>query len=520
VSATLSLDNKFTASASAWNRYHGDLIGKNLPNISGDVDVRQVAIVFVGEDVDGQDKEKSIHALKQAAEAADFDAELLFYSDPDAQRTEIREHLDSLSTPIPFLFIKPGDLVVPEFFSTLRPYLDRPLILFDLCSRERDRVLPILLPGINPVHAAACNYFRSRCVLSSESLKRAQQNGCRLDPHALAAFVFADLQQRSEARKALHIPLPLIFVSDEARQITADRFLTKRRLDFCDDHRSVSAIICTRDRPFLLHRLVGDLLQRTNLKEIVIVSNQTQNPYALALLEDLRKNKRVKILRYDEPFNYSRQCNFAASHSTGETLLFLNDDLVPIADDWLSHLLHPIQRGLAGIAGALLLYPDERVQHAGAFLGYNGVGGHTLRFSKLPDQEYLFMASALRQVSWVTGAVLAIEATLFNDLNGFDENLATYLQDVDLCMRAGACGHATIFVPDAVLLHMESITLKENLSAAVERARHTEFEIFSQRWGDLAGQDPFHNPNFSISDEALRNLSAGAGLLRQREGRL
>jgi len=63
----------------------------------------------------------------------------------------------------------------------------------------------------------------------------------------------------------------------------------------------------------------------------------------------------------------------------------LNDDLEVIAPDWIEALLEHSQRPEIGLVGALLLYPSDRIQHAGIVLGVNGPTTHI--FCNQPADE-------------------------------------------------------------------------------------------------------------------------------------
>ena len=55
-----------------------------------------------------------------------------------------------------------------------------------------------------------------------------------------------------------------------------------------------------------------------------------------------------------------------------ETLLFLNNDTEAIEAGWLERMRSLAVRADVGAVGALLLYGDRRVQHAGVVLGFDG----------------------------------------------------------------------------------------------------------------------------------------------------
>ena len=85
--------------------------------------------------------------------------------------------------------------------------------------------------------------------------------------------------------------------------------------------------------------------------------------------------------------------------------------------------------------------------------------------------------------------------------------LGTTLQDVDFCLRVQRSGRALLFNPRAVLLHLESATLRQSLrKPAMERTRGREFDYFASRWAAAVQSDRFHNPLFLPEDESLRSL--------------
>jgi GT2 family glycosyltransferase len=279
----------------------------------------------------------------------------------------------------------------------------------------------------------------------------------------------------------------------------------------------VSIVICTKDNGFLLEQLVENI-ERTcaaQLADIVVVSNRTADPHAIAVHTRLAAAGRIKLVKYDDPFNFSAQSNLGAATGAGDVLLFLNDDVVPVNPDWLSQLIAPLEEPAVGVVGPLLLYPDQSVQHAGMYLGYNRLAGHTLRGARLPQGDCGFMATAPRRVMAVTGAALAMRRADFEVLGGFDRNLfALHIQDVDLCLRAHFSRLAVVYNPRSVLLHMESVSVKPTLADPwIAQRRKLEHEAFLRRWGEVAGLDPFINSNISTAAENHRTLLRPSSLV-------
>jgi GT2 family glycosyltransferase len=389
------------------------------------------------------------------------------------------------------------------------------LYTFDTYHRSGAIIYPVLQPGANPEYVRSVDATFSRFAIRGELLRSALRHK-PADERGLLLAALDVLKSERDLGALDHCAAPVVETPDLQPQITqmrtelvAHRPLSPARAGAAGP--SVSVVICTKDKGHLLHQLVGRLLQDCAelVADVVIVSNQTGNAFARRTLEHWAAHPRVKVIGYDRPFNFSDQCNLGVAASQGELLLFLNDDVVPVSSDWLSELVGALSQPDAGIAGPLLLYPDESVQHAGMHLGPFGTAGHSLRHARLPEEDYLFLATCARDVSCVTGAVLLMRRSLFDDLNGFDVQFGTIYQDVDLCLRTLSLGYRILYVPTAVLLHMESVSLLSTLDRPeVIGQRGREKQLFLARYGtDRCLQDQFLNPLYDRSDENLRTLS-------------
>jgi GT2 family glycosyltransferase len=417
------------------------------------------------------------------------------------------------------LFLKAGDVPSPDLPAALARAARGGVteaVTFDLVRREGERVQPVLLPGANPTLLRAADYVFSRVALRGSALGSAQALA-DCDPRALMlAWLDAHppLQGRGRWR---HVSRPLVVAAISEADIAAERAAAlahgrkpvRRRSD-----DGATVVICTKDKGHLTRQLTRQLLakDRSAVEEVVIVSNNTANPYALQTLRDLAAEPRVRIVKQDGAFNFSRLSNTGVRTGEGRgPILLLNDDIAPVSEDWIERLAAWLDDPVVGAVGPLLLYPDERVQHAGMYLGFNGIAGHILRAARLPEDDYLLTGCAAREVSAVTGAVLMTSRRAFEALNGLDEQLATYLQDVDYCLRVRGAGMINVFDPAAVLIHMESATIRSMDHGALHNRRYAEGLRFVERWGELLQNDPLHPRCFDLSDETLRRLSGPGG---------
>ena len=129
----------------------------------------------------------------------------------------------------------------------------------------------------------------------------------------------------------------------------------------------VSIVIPTVDSPRRIERCVRGLMEETSYpnKEIILVDNGSTDAETLALYDRWKASGTVKLVPFDQPFNYSAACNAGAAPAKGEYLLFLNNDLEFVSTDWLEEMVRWAQRPGVGVVGPKMIYPSGKINHAG-----------------------------------------------------------------------------------------------------------------------------------------------------------
>ncbi|NNN20170.1 MAG: glycosyltransferase family 2 protein [Acidimicrobiaceae bacterium] len=223
----------------------------------------------------------------------------------------------------------------------------------------------------------------------------------------------------------------------------------------------VSIIIPQYGRSDLTVRCIESLFASTimaEIKNLEIVVIDDGSPDSSADEVDARIGPSIRLVRRPTNGGFSKACNAGAEVASGELLLFLNNDTVT-ASNWLGPMLKAMDSDPEiGIVGALLLYPDLTVQHA----GFDLYGSSYLPLS--PDHinrgypaNYPGVGVS-REMELVTGACLLIRKDLFNQVGGFDTGYINSFEDVDLCLKARALGKRVWFEASAILFHDESVT--------------------------------------------------------------
>jgi O-antigen biosynthesis protein len=267
----------------------------------------------------------------------------------------------------------------------------------------------------------------------------------------------------------------------------------------------VSIIIPTRDGLGLLKHTISTLQALTTYPnyEIIIADNDSTDPATCAYLNDVNGRNKIRVFRAPGAFNFSKINNLATEHTDGELLLFLNNDVEIIESNWLSEMVGNALNTGVGAVGCMLLFPNRTIQHAGIVLGLGGYAKHV--FANQPE-GYAGpngRACSLQQMSAVTAACLMVQRVHFNAVNGFDERYAVAFNDVDLCLRLQAAGLRNIWTPNAILLHHESASRGYDDSVASQARFLVEAQQFHARWDHELRDDPFYNPNLTLTDAAF-----------------
>jgi glycosyltransferase involved in cell wall biosynthesis len=264
---------------------------------------------------------------------------------------------------------------------------------------------------------------------------------------------------------------------------------------------SVTVIVPFKDHIAATRRCLDYLLANTewNHWRVVLVDNGSVTPEAEAFCREAAKDPHVVVRRVDEPFNYSRLNNIAASENPADYYVFLNNDVFIEQPNWLRVMVdETLADPRVAIVGAKLLYPNGTVQHAGVILGVGGIADHVFRGIPADHPGFLYRAKCAQRYSAVTAACMLCRSDVFMDIGGFDEqDLMVAFNDVDLCLKAGARGWQVVWTPALVAEHHESLSRGDDISAQKAQRFFFENHVMLERWHALIAADPFYSPHFS-----------------------
>lgn len=219
------------------------------------------------------------------------------------------------------------------------------------------------------------------------------------------------------------------------------------------DKPEVSIIIPVFNQIKLVVESLLSIVQNTETieYEVIIVDDASIEESANILLDI----KNLVYIKNDINLGFIETCNRGARIARGNYVVFLNND-VQVCKDWLRHLLETIKSDdTVGVVGPKIIFPEGRLQEAGALLRADGRVRMIGLYSN-PKQERF---NYVREVEYCSGVCMLLKRQYFLDIGGFNTDYRpAYCEDVDLCFRIRKDGYRIIYNPSSVIVHHLSST--------------------------------------------------------------
>lgn len=289
----------------------------------------------------------------------------------------------------------------------------------------------------------------------------------------------------------------------------------------------VSVIIPSWNGRELLEVCLRSLARQTFRDfEIIVVDNGSADdtiPWLAA------EHASVRVVAFSENRGFAAAANGGIQAAAGSIIVLLNND-TETHPGWLAALVRAVaEHPEAGFFASRVLnyYERSMIDSAGDMLGPLAYQiGHGQ-----PDGPRF---DSPRAVLSACAAAAAYRRDMLDDIGLFDESFVSYLEDVDLGLRAQYAGYSCLYVPDAVIYHMVSATARRIADTKLRLLLRNSLLLFFQYmpprtialWGPLMLGWPFvyvirRRHPVRIAAQALTGFMrhAPAALRRRRDVR-
>jgi GT2 family glycosyltransferase/spore maturation protein CgeB len=235
--------------------------------------------------------------------------------------------------------------------------------------------------------------------------------------------------------------------------------------------------------------------------ELLVVANDVDSA-----TEDELRRRDVDVVWNARNESFSTACNQGADGMLDGHLLFLNDDVEPLDEQWLDRMILAAESGAQAV-GAQLVHgarrlrdggaPEWRLIHAGVrFEFFDGAPAPR----NLGGSEPRIESDAVK-VGAATAACLLVDATWFREVGGFDDRYHYGAEDIDLCWRLRQSGGQVAVARGAVLSHVEGSTRLRGDRRERNERQAANWDLFHR----------LHGP--SVAREVRRDRLEAAGVL-------
>jgi len=249
----------------------------------------------------------------------------------------------------------------------------------------------------------------------------------------------------------------------------------------------VSAVIPVHNRADLLAGLLDTIAAQTaGFSEVIVVDNASTDG-----APELAESRGCQVLRCTTNEGFAAAVNRGWRAATQHWIAVLNSD-VELHPEWLARLLG--SSGISGFATGKILNASDRSLVDGTYdlLARSGCAW------RAGYGESDTASVAHTQAVLPPGTACIWRRDVLNRLGGYDEDFRSYLEDVDLGLRALKAGLKGTYEPRAIAFHYGSATLgrwnhevvrltSRNQLRLVEK--HYDRALFREcLWSILAGQ--------------------------------
>jgi GT2 family glycosyltransferase len=222
----------------------------------------------------------------------------------------------------------------------------------------------------------------------------------------------------------------------------------------------LSIIIVNYNTAKFLERCLDSIIRYTEkiAYEIIVVDNNSTENEIQKFPESYCN---VKFIFNEENNGFGAGCNTGAKLATGKYIAFVNPDIELVDNSLLEFCIYLDKNENAGLCSGILIDNKNIPQYC-----YNYFPGIKWEFkeafgflrertvNKLLNHPYI--KNNIRkefEVDWFHGACIVMNKDLFFEINGFDEKIFLYYEDVDLCKKIIDRGLKVICLPYVRIMH-------------------------------------------------------------------
>ncbi|WP_256761484.1 glycosyltransferase family 2 protein [Cohnella sp. WQ 127256] len=235
-----------------------------------------------------------------------------------------------------------------------------------------------------------------------------------------------------------------------------------------------SIVILAHNQLQLTHLCLESIRRNTpEPYEIIVVDNGSTDP----TYPYLQAQEDVNLVRNETNLGFAKGCNQGWEVSSGDTVLFLNNDTI-VTPEWLTRMLR-------------VLNSDEYIGMVGPVTNYaSGQQKIPVSYTRLEEADAFASEHVAKhegqslEVRRVVGFCMLVKRKVLDEVGVFDERfgLGNY-EDDDLCLRVLNSGYKIRVVYDSFVHHFGHMTMGILKDSNLGELLSVNREKAKQKWG-------------------------------------
>ena len=224
----------------------------------------------------------------------------------------------------------------------------------------------------------------------------------------------------------------------------------------------IAVVILNWNGSKLLEQFLPSVVKYSPEAEIYVADNASTDDSIAFVKANFPK---VKIVKNESNLGFAQGYNEALKHIEAEIFALVNSD-VEVTENWLKPILETFKNEpeIAIIQPKILDFKrKEYFEYAGATGGFIDKYGYPYCrgriFETLEKDNGQYDDNS--EIFWASGACFFIRSSVFNQLNGFDDDFFAHQEEIDLCWRAFNKGHKIKYISQSVIYHVGGATLQQ-----------------------------------------------------------
>ncbi len=241
----------------------------------------------------------------------------------------------------------------------------------------------------------------------------------------------------------------------------------------------VSVVIPNFNRAGLLKRALESVAaQSETVVEAVVVDNGSTDGSA-----ECAEGSGAQVIRFEANLGFARAVNEAARRCKARYIMVLNNDAI-LAPDCLARLCAAADGAGAAFAAPLVVSESnpDTLDATWDLLSMSGCAfraGH----GALLAEPFL----SPRPIRFAPFTALLVRRSVFLALNGLNEDLGTYMEDVEFGLRCSIAGHVGVYEPAARAAHQGSATDGRWSGRMVRLISRNQLLLVAMHWPEPMG---------------------------------